>query len=359
LEEVELPPLVAGQVLVEVRGVGFCHTDLIGRSGLLGDQFLPAVLGHEGSGVVEAVGPGVVDLAVGDHVVLTFDSCGRCRVCRSGAPAYCVSFEQRNLSGLGDGTSAAATDGGGRRLTSRWFGQSSFARHAITSERNTVRVDKDVPIELLGPLGCGVQTGAGVVLNAMRLAPGQSVAVFGVGAVGLAAVMAAAVSGACEIVAVEVNESRRHLALELGATRAVDGNEADLVAAVRGCGAGFDFSVDTTGLGQVMAVAVRVLGRPGRCVLVGAGTDTITVFPSELAGRELTYVYEGSAVPQEFIPHLVRLWRSGRFPFDRLIRQYPLDDIDRAEADAVEGRTVKPVLIPSPDGTPGARLPGS
>jgi len=344
IESVEIGPPRPGEVLVRVVGAGLCATDHFGRSGLLGDQFLPAILGHEGSGVVEAVGDGVTGVAPGDHVVLTFDSCGTCEACVGGVPTCCAAFEALNLGGRRPDGSGSARDAAGVELTSRWFGQSSFAGHAIATARNVVKVDAEAPLELLGPLGCGVQTGAGSVLNVMRPSPTQSVAVFGTGAVGLSAVMAAALCGAREIVAVDVDASRRELALELGATRAVDGADPDLVAAVS-AGRGVDFTLDTTALGPVMANAILALRRPGLAVLVGAGLDMLTLHPVALAGRSVTYVYEGGGVPQAFIPRLVDLWRRGRFPFDRLVRTYPLAEIDTAEADAHAGRTVKPVLL--------------
>ena len=360
VETVTVAPPGPGEVLVRVVAAGMCHTDEIARSGLLGEHFLPAVLGHEGSGVVEEVGQGVTTLAPGDPVVLTFDSCGSCGPCRSGTPTHCASFEARNLAGIRPDGTGAVTDADGNPLTSRWVGQSSFGAYAIATERNTIKVDADVPLRLLGPLGCGIQTGAGVVLNTVKLAPGQSIAVFGTGAVGLAAILAAKLSGASDIVAVDLHPGRRELALELGATRAVDGADPDVAAAVRGTGTGLDgtgldgtgldgtgldVTFDTTGVPAVMSTAIDVLRRPGRCVLVGAGFEPLTVHPVSLAGKTLTYVYEGDAVPHVFIPRLIALWKRGRFPFDRLITEYPLDQINQAESDARSGTVVKPVLL--------------
>ncbi len=337
-----------GEALVRVAAAGMCHTDQLGRSGLLGETFLPAVLGHEGSGIVEAVGPRVTSVAPGDHVVLTFDSCGTCASCISGAPSNCEQFELRNLTGGRVDGSGCVTDAAGAPVTSRWFGQSSFGEFTLATERNMVKVDKDIPLELLGPLGCGLQTGAGAVLNTARLAPGQSIAVFGAGAVGMAAIMAAKASGAGEIIAVDLNPARRELALELGATRAVDGADPALAAEIRGSGTGVDVSFDTTSVSAVMSTAIEVLARPGLCVLVGGGLDMLTLHPAFLAGKTLTYVYEGGAIPQLFIPRLLGLWRRGMFPFDRLITRYPLEDIGKAEADAHAGTAIKPVLLMAP-----------
>ena len=345
IEDVELDEPGPGEALVRVRGAGLCHTDLLGRSGLLGDAFLPAVLGHEGAGVVERVGPGVTAVAPGDYVVLSFDSCGACPACLSGSPSICEQFELRNLTGSRADGSRGARDAGGALVTSRWFAQSSHGQYALATERNMVRVEQGLPLELLGPLGCGLQTGAGAVLNQMRLAPGQSLAVFGAGAVGLSAVMAAKAAGATDIVAVDLNPARLALAAELGATRVVDGADPGLAASVAGQAGGVDFSFDTTSVAAVMATAIAVVKRPGTCVLVGAGMDSLTVHPASLAGKTLTYCYEGAAVPQLFIPRLIGLWRQGLFPFDKLITTYRLDEIDRAEADAISGVTVKPVVL--------------
>lgn len=345
VETVRIDDPGPGEALVRVAGAGLCHTDDFGRSGLLGDAFLPAILGHEGAGVVERVGPGVTSCAPGDHVVLTFDSCGTCGSCLRGIPSCCAEFELRNLTGTRPDGTGCARDASGAALTSRWFGQSSFGEYALTTERNTVKVGKDLPLPLLGPLGCGVQTGAGTVLNVLRPGPGQSIAVFGTGAVGLSAVMAARLCGATTIVAVDLDPRRRELALELGATTAVDGADPALAAAVRAQGPGLDFAVDTTGATTVMATAVEVLARPGAAAFVGAGLDLFTVHPAALAGRTVTYVYEGGALPRVFIPRLLDLWRRGLFPFDRLIESYPLDEINQAEADVKAGRTVKAVLL--------------
>ncbi|MFI7589724.1 NAD(P)-dependent alcohol dehydrogenase [Spongisporangium articulatum] len=353
LEDVELDAPGPDEALVRVVACGICHTDDFGRSGLLGEHFLPAVLGHEASGVVEEVGPGVTHVRPGDHVVLTFDACGTCTACVSANPTCCSEFELRNLTGARPDGSQAARDGTGAPLTSRWFGQSAFGQYAVATARNLVTVPDDVPLELLGPLGCGIQTGAGTVLNVLRPGPGCSIAVFGTGAVGLSAVMAAKLAGADEIVAVDIRPQRRELALELGATRVVDGGDPALAVAVRGDGPGLDCTFDTTGLAAVMTAAVEVLRRPGTAALAGAGLELLTVHPAFLAGKTVTYVYEGGGLPRVLIPQLVEWWRAGRFPFDRLVRTYPLAAINEAEADAQAGRTVKPVLLMPPVTPPG------
>ncbi|MFC8823992.1 NAD(P)-dependent alcohol dehydrogenase [Streptomyces sp. NPDC057137] len=345
IEDITLDPLGPQDLLVRVAGTGMCHTDLMARDPGFASVLLPAVLGHEGSGVVTAVGSEVTDFAVGDHVVMSFDSCGGCASCRVGDPAYCENFLESNLSGRCRDGRAGATGSDGEAVNTRWFAQSSYAGFAVATRRNAVKVDPDLPLELLGPLGCGLQTGAGVVFNEMDLQPGQSIAVFGAGTVGLAAVMAAKIAGATEIVVVDTHPGRLDMAVELGATR-VHSDSLELVNRIVDGESGVDHSLDTTSVPAVMAAAVQVLAPRGGAVLVGGGAGALTIQPSQLAGRRLTYVLEGSAVPQEFIPTLLRYWREGRFPFDRLIRIYPLADINQAEADSLSGATIKPVLIP-------------
>jgi aryl-alcohol dehydrogenase len=345
VEDVELGEPGPGEVLVEVAGAGLCHTDLIARHGVCS---LPVVLGHEGSGVVVAAGPGVSGVTAGDHVVMSFDSCGSCDRCRCGDPAYCAQFLLLNLAGVRLGGSTPMVDGAGRPVSARWFGQSSFATHAIATTRNVVVVDPSLPLELLGPLGCSVQTGAGAVLLALGVGPESSIVILGTGAVGLAAVMAARVAGAREIIAVDLHAGRRALSTELGATTVIDGADPDVAAQiVARTSGGADFAFDTTGISEVIATALASIRDRGVCALVGVGGQ-ITLPPGALmGGRVLTHLMEGDAVPQVFIPRLIELWQRGVFPFDRLIHTYPLAKINDAELGAASGETVKPVLLPT------------
>jgi len=344
IEEVTLDAPRAGEVLVEIVATGLCHTDLLLRTEAMATRLGPTVLGHEGAGVVREVGPGVTRVRAGDHVLLSFDSCGWCRSCLRGAPAYCTEFGVRNMSGRRPDGSVGARDRNGAEVANRWFGQSSFAELSLATERNLVVVDPSLPLELLGPLGCGLQTGAGSVLNEMRLAAGQSIAVFGAGAVGLAAVMAARIAGASDIVVVDLHDSRLETALDLGATRVVRGGTDDVAGQVRGSGSGVDFSFETTAVGSVISTAVEVLDVPGKAVLVGAGPGELRMSPTLLVGRTVTFALEGGSVPQLLLPELIAHWQAGRFPFERLVTTYPLDEIDRAEADSAAGSTIKPVI---------------
>lgn len=336
------------EVLVRVVAVGVCHTDIIIR-----DQYypspLPAVLGHEGSGVVEAIGSNVAGVSVGDHVVMSFMSCGTCRPCQSGHPGHCGSFFELNFGGGRADGSSASCDAHGHALHDHFFGQSSFGTYAIAHERNVVKVDKDAPLELLGPLGCGIQTGAGAVLSALAVKPGSSFAAFGSGAVGLSAVMAARVAGATTIIAVDVTSSRLALALELGATHVVNSREVDPVAAIREItGGGVDYTLESSGRPEVLRQAVDCLGIMGTCGIVGApplGTEAaIDVNMVMVPGKRIMGIVEGDVVPQIFIPQLIALYQQGRFPFDRLVAFYDFADINQAVADSESGKTIKPIL---------------
>ncbi len=304
----------------------------------------PVVLGHEGSGVVEAVGPDVTGITVGDHVVMSFDSCGTCDNCRAGNPGACPQMMALNMLAMPlDGTPRATT-GDGEAVHTRWFGQSSFASHALGTVRNVVPVSRDVPLDQLGPLGCGIQTGAtGADLLGVRA--GDSIAIFGAGAVGLSAVMAARVAGAATIVAVDLHESRLDLARELGATHVLNGADDDIAGQIRAIsgGEGVQYSFDTTAVPAVVSTAVASLRTTGVCGLVGVGAAEYTLDANLLLmGRTVKGIIEGDAVPQTFIPKLIELWRQGRFPFDRLITTYPLDKINEAEADTTSGKVRSP-----------------
>lgn len=346
IEPVELAGPGPGQVLVRIVGAGMCHTDVVPRAGL--DLVGPPIItGHEGAGVVEAVGEGVTSVSVGDHVCMSFDSCGRCSPCRAGNPAYCDEFMARNLSGRNPDGSAGVTDADGAAVLGRWFGQSSFATHAVGTERNVVVVDKELPLEKLGPLGCGVQTGAGSILVAMDVRPGTSVVVFGTGAVGLSAVMAAKVAAAEQIVAVDLHDHRLSTATELGATHTVRGDSDDLTEQLRELtGGGANYTFDTTGVPAVMRTAMDVLRMTGVCGYVGVQLGDLVLDSASIVGKTMLGILEGSADPHRFIPRMIDLWRAGDFPFDRMIEQFPMSQINDAEQASLSGRVIKPVLIP-------------
>ncbi|XMN04852.1 NAD(P)-dependent alcohol dehydrogenase [Streptomyces griseobrunneus] len=334
-----------GEILVRIAGCGMCRTDLAVRRSA-GLSPLPAVLGHEGAGVVVQTGGPDTGLSPGDHVVLSFDSCGHCRSCLGAAPAYCDRFAALNLFGGRTENAERFTDAAGGALAPRWFGQSSFAEYAMVPARNAVRVAPSLPLELLGPLGCGFLTGAGAVFNSFGVGPGDTVAVFGAGAVGLAAVMAATAAGAFTV-AVDrrperLAQAERFRAIPLHAA------SADLPGRIqRLTDGGAQYALDTTGSGELINDALRALRPAGHLGLVARLHTALPLEPGTLdRGRKISHICEGDAVPGLLIPRLTGLWQAGLFPFDQLIRTYPLADIDEAERDCEAGRVVKPVLIP-------------
>ncbi|HWE90092.1 MAG TPA: NAD(P)-dependent alcohol dehydrogenase [Pseudonocardiaceae bacterium] len=350
IEELELDQPGAGEILVKIHSSGVCHTDIGVRNQWLPVP-LPLVLGHEGAGVVEAVGEGVTKVVPGDKVVLSFASCHQCASCNRGEPAYCAQFVMSNVAGSRpDGTNALRTKDGDE-VHGFFFSQSSFATYALALESNTVKLAPDADLSIVGPLGCGIQTGAGTVLNRLRPPAGSSLVVFGAGAVGLAALMAAKVVGCTTIVAVDLVSERLSLAEELGATHTVNAaTSEDVLAEIREItGGGANFSVDTTAVTSVARQAVESLAPKGTCAILGfgtAGTEVrVDMLELLMAGRTITGVTEGDARPDEFIPTLLDLHRQGRFPFDRLITSYQFEDINLACEDSEAGKTIKPVLL--------------
>jgi aryl-alcohol dehydrogenase len=262
---------------------------------------------------------------------MTFDSCGSCPTCVQGRPSYCHLFFEHNFA------------------SKRFFGQSSFATQSIARERNVVRIDSGIPLEVAAPFGCGIQTGAGAVLNSLRAPAGSALAVFGSGTVGLSAVLAAVVAGCTTIVAVDVVPTRLEAARELGATHTIDARETDPVEAIRRVtGAGADFALETTGNAQVLRQCVDCLAPTGTAGVIGApafGTEvSLDVNTILTGGRVVRGIVEGDSVPDVFLPRLVKLWELGRFPVERLMTFYDFDDIEQAARDAEAGRTIKAVL---------------
>ena len=335
------------EVLIRIVATGMCHTDMVARDQLYTVP-LPVVLGHEGAGVVERVGSHVKKIAVGDHVVLTYMWCGHCTACLRGDLTYCANFYPLNFGGAREDGSTATHDKQGA-VHDHFFGQSSFGTFALAHERNVIKVPTTAPLELLGPLGCGIQTGAGAVMNALKVRPGSSFAAFGGGAVGLSAVMAARVAGATTIIAADVVPSRLALAKELGATHTVNSRETNPIEAVRKItGGGADFTLESSGRPAVLRQAIDALGIRGTCGIVGApalGSEaSFDVNGVMTTGKRIIGIVEGDSVPDLFIPSLVELYQQGRFPFDKLVKFYNLDQINQAAEDSEKGITIKPIV---------------
>jgi len=331
------------EVLVRMTAAGICHTDLAMRD-TWPRRLTPMVFGHEGAGRVEAVGSRVTGVAPGDHVCLTFASCGECAQCAAGHPAYCRASRARNLSGgRDDGSTPLTLDGA--PLHGCFFGQSSFATYAVVHERGVVRVPSALPAAVAAPLGCSGQTGAGTVLNRLRPEPGSSLVVLGAGGVGLSALMAAVAVGCGPVVAVDPVASRRALAIGLGATAALAPGD-DLVAAVRELtGGGAHHVVETTGRPEMARRALGALRPRGELALLGLGGEvTFDVMALLAGGVRVHGVLEGDSDPGRFVPELIALRERGVFPLERLVTTFPFEDIGEAVAAMSEGRAVKPVL---------------
>lgn len=348
LENVTIEGPNPDEVLIEIAGVGLCHTDIAARDGHLPFP-LPGVLGHEGSGVVTAVGRDVRNLAEGDKVALSFNFCGGCPACREGNPAYCREFLQRNFGGArADGSSGLSL--GGRPIGGNFFGQSSFATHAVAAAHTVVKLPEDAPVDSVGPLGCGIQTGAGAVLNSLDCREGSSLVVLGGGSVGLAAVLAGVVRGLQHIIVVEPFAGRRELALSLGATHSIDPAAGALDEQIRAIVPdGAHYAVDTTGRIPVIESAVAGLAHKARMGLIGVPSDpahtlNLGLSATQAAGLSVVGICEGDSNPPSFIPELLQLHADGRFPFDKLITTMPFSQINEAVEAQTRGDAVKIVL---------------
>ncbi|MBO9577435.1 MAG: NAD(P)-dependent alcohol dehydrogenase [Microbacteriaceae bacterium] len=347
--ELELDEPGAGEVLVRLVATGLCHTDL-GVQAIGAPFALPGVLGHEGAGVVERVGPGVTSVAPGDQVLMSFTSCGDCAPCAAGHPAYCATWFPRNVLGDVRGPDSAATRVAGEPVHSHFFGQSAFAEHSIADERALVRVGPGADLAVLAPLGCGVITGVGAMWNSLRPGPSDAVAVYGAGAVGLSAIWAAARRKPAQLVAIDRVAERLELARELGATDTIDASTEDVPARIAELtgGRGTTLAFDTTASPAVGAAAMASAAVGGTVLIVGVaapGTELPVEMTGLLLGKSLRGITMGDADPQALIPELVALHAAGELPLERLQRRYSLAELQQAADDMHHGVTVKPVIV--------------
>jgi aryl-alcohol dehydrogenase len=349
IEQFDLGEPAPGEIAVRIAASGICRTDLHIRDGEYPIPEFPVIPGHEGAGVVTAVGSAVADVRIGDHVLLTYPFCGECLNCVRGSMAYCeqgfvLSFGGARL----DGSSGWRRGDDGTRVNGHIFQQSSFASHTLATANSAVVLDRDLPLSLAPAFGCGVSTGAGSVLNVMDLRPGSRLAILGAGTVGLAALMMARHLGVKQIIAVDTNPGRLETALELGATHAVDASDREAGDAIqRLTGRGADYIFDTTGHPGVVAGALDSLAMTGTVVVAGAapaGTRTSLDMNALLNGRAVRGTIQGDAEARKLVPHLIELYEQGRFPVDRLVRTYPFAEVQRAIGDMENGRVIKPVL---------------
>lgn len=342
-KEIEIGELHADEVLVRIVSTGICHTDAFVRQHPEGSQ-LPLVLGHEGAGVIEKIGSGVEGLKAGDRVIMSYPLCGHCDNCHNGHPAYCNYNMQLSFSGARlDGTNAYL-----KGVHGHFFAQSSFATYSVATERNVIKIPDDVPLELMAPLGCGFQTGAGAVLNSLKVSPGESIAIFGSGAVGLAAVMASKIAGATTIIAVDISDERLKTALELGATHVINGTKQDTKQRILEITKnGPKYIIELTGRPNMLAMANEVVAQLGTVALIAAsapGTTAPIEMMTLLNGRTIRGIVQGDSVPKIFLPKLIEYYKAGKFPFDKLVKFYDFKDIEQAFEDSKSGVTVKPIL---------------
>ncbi|MBB3674956.1 NAD(P)-dependent alcohol dehydrogenase [Modestobacter versicolor] len=347
VRDVELDDPGPGEVLVRVAAAGFCHTDGLARDGELPFP-LPGVLGHEGAGTVVAVGDGVTSVREGQAVVMGWPWCGECRNCLDGEPRYCLQLGALCFSGQRPIGNSGLRTTGGDPVAGAFFGQSSFATHSLATATSLVPVPDGLPVDLMGPLACGLATGAGAVFHTARPLPGSSIVVYGAGTVGLAAVMAARNSPASTIIAVDRHASRLQLARELGATEVIDATDTDPVQAVADiCGGPADFAVECTGIIAVVRQAIDSVGMRGQAILIGgapAGAEFSADHMTTLWGKSIVGTLGGSGRSQRLIGGLMDLYAAGRFPIDRLVERFPLERIGEAMEASYSGAVVKPVI---------------
>ncbi|KAF5239229.1 hypothetical protein FANTH_10031 [Fusarium anthophilum] len=354
----ELVPVVldevrADEVLVEMRYSGICHTDIVLQQGLLPMVEFPAVFGHEGAGIVRHLGQDVhiPGLKIGDAVALSFNTCGTCKPCSSGHPAFCFTHPQVNHNAvrIGDrSTPGRLSDG--RSVRTQYFGQSSFSKMSVVNAKCIVKCPYPEDMHLYAPLGCGLQTGAGTIMNVLRPTPKDSLVVFGLGSVGLAALMAARHLGVEELIAVDIMPARLDLARELGASHTLNSREeTDVVETIKKItGGGAAFAVDCTGIPKVIEDTISSIGSMGKAAVVGVPPADVQIKlnPLEFLLENKTFigVIEGDSNPPVFIPELIELHRAGKFPIEKLCQTYHFSELPQAIADMHSGKVIKPVI---------------
>lgn len=349
IEDVDLDPPGPDEVLMKIKAVGLCHSDLVAINGERGKP-MPMVIGHEAAGIIVGLGSNVVDIDIGDHVVPSYvASCGRCDMCREGRPALCIPAFKSNAAGtMLDGTTRLHQ--GGNRIFHH-SGIAAFAEYAVISINAIVKIDKELPFEQAALFGCGVCTGVGAVVNTAKIRPGQTAAIVGLGGVGLSAMLAAIASGADRVIAVDVNEDKLKLALELGAYKAFNARDADCVEKIlQATGGGVHIAVETAGAPQALETAYKITARGGTTVAAGMpGPDaTITLSHLSLSGEERTLKgsYMGSCVPSRDIPRFIGLFQNGKLPIDKLTsHQIKFEELNEAFDRMVEGSALRQVMV--------------
>lgn len=349
MKEVNLKEPSKNDILVKIVATGICGTDHSIRQGSIVPT--PNILGHEGAGIVEAVGDNVKNVKIGDHVVLSYAYCRNCEACEEGNPAACEHMPIYNYGGKNLEGESTIKDDSDEPIAS-FFNQSSFATYSLVDESNVVKVPKDIDLRILGPLSCGIATGSGAIFNVLKPEYDTSLVVFGAGAVGYASIMSAKISGCTKIIAVDINDTRLDMAKKLGATHIINSTkiEEDIVDVIKGLtdGKGVNYSIDTTGVPLVIKQSILSLKRGGTAAPLAIAKQPIELNTMrELANenRNIVGVLMGNNIPKYHIPKLISYYQDGRFPFDKLIEFYDFEDINQAEEDAMTGKVFKSVLV--------------
>ncbi len=350
IEEVELDPPKRGEVLIKVKAVGLCHSDLVAITGERAKP-MPIVIGHEAAGIVEEIGQDVQGFAVGDHVVPSYvASCGRCEMCSVGRPALCEPATIANANAvLKDGTTRLRQ---GSTRIHHHSGVAGFAEYSVIPEEALVKIDKSVPFEHAALFGCGVVTGVGSVINTAQAKPGQFIAVVGLGGVGLSAVLAALAIGSGKVLALDLSEEKLAFARELGVHHALNAGDADVQAQISALtGGGVHIAIETAGSNRALQMAYDITRRGGTTVTAGMpGPEAeITLSHLKIAAEERSIKgsYMGSCVAKRDIPRYLNMFQNGSLPVDKLMsRLIGFDDLNAAMDRLADAKTVREVLIP-------------
>ncbi len=349
IETVYLDEPRANEVMVRLVASGICHSDEAFRLDEAAYE-LPAIFGHEGSGIVEKVGEAVQTVKVGDHVIMSYAYCGHCPRCRKGKPATCDEWAARNVTGRRVDGDAIFYKEDKKTAISNLLGQSSFATYTVVDENNVTKIDKDVDLTIVGPLGCGFLTGSGTVLNGFKPEVNSTITVFGTGTVGLAGIMAAKIAGCSTIISIDIHDHRLETAKKLGATHIINSKKEDALEEIRKitAGRGTDYVMDTTGIASVMKTAFDATAQGGVYAPVAVSNAELSFIGfGELVVPTKTVkgVLMGDAVPQVSIPQLIEFYKQGRFAFDTIIKKYDFEEINEAANASNSGEVIKPIII--------------
>ncbi|KAG9520769.1 GroES-like protein, partial [Aureobasidium melanogenum] len=348
-EDVIVDDIRPDEALVKIEASGICRTDLHCAAGHRPVQ-VPAVLGHEGAGTVLEVGENVTGIQPGDKVLLSYSICRVCKQCCSGNRAYCEKILALNFSGKREDGTSPLTLPDGKALFSNFFGQSSFSSLAVVNGASLVKVPSDTPSDLFATLGCSMETGIGAIFNTLDVQPESTVAVFGVGSLGLYAIMACKLRQAKEIIAIDIQPSRLELAKELGATATINSSEGDVAEQIRKiCGTnGVERALDCSGVARIIETMIESLGTRGKACSVGSNAPgtriSIDVHKHFVKGTQYVGSHQGDSDPQKMAPMLLHEYSLGRLPLHKVTTSYEVDDFQRALDDVESGKTVKAVL---------------